>query len=181
VATVFGSASGSSSTMAHYYVGSAGDFEALGWGVTVAREFAEGTRASLDYTHAGADWSGRSPDRRALRRLAGSTLRDDEVVRDLTATIESVVPSTATRVYVLYKINSAFAGASSAALPGPGARFDVQISQALPFLRFSNARWEALVAVRNVFNDDVLNASVYDEVLVMRSPKRVLGGVTVKF
>jgi hypothetical protein len=182
VATVFGSASGSSSTMAHYYVGSAGDFEALGWGVTMAREFAEGTRASLDYTQAGADWGGRSPDRRALRRLAGSTLRDDEVVHDLTATIESVVPSTATRVYVLYKINSAFAGASSdVTLPGPGARFDVQISQALPFLRFSNARWEALVAVRNVFNDDVLNASVYDEVLVVRSPKRVLGGVTVKF
>ncbi len=96
--------------------------------------------------------------------------------------IESVVPSTSTRVYVLYKVNSAFSGVSShEALPGSGARFDVQISQALPFLRFSNARWEALVAVRNMFNDDVLNASVYDEALVVRPPTRVLGGVTVKF
>jgi hypothetical protein len=170
------------STPAHYYVGSAGDVEALGWGMTVARQFAEGTRASLDYTQARADWSGRSPDRRALRRLAGSALRDDETLHDLTATIESVVPSTSTRVYVLYKINSAFAGVSpDGALPGTGARFDVQISQALPFLHFSNAKWEALVAVRNVFHDDVLNASMYDELLVVRPPKRVLGGVTVKF
>ncbi len=184
VATLFGGTPGGlPSTTAHYYVGSAGDFEALGWGVTVSREFAEGTRASLDYTQAGADWTGgASADRGMLGRLAGSTLRDDERLRDLTATIESIVPATSTRVYVLYKVNSAFAGASAdSALPGTGARFDVQISQALPFLRFSNARWEALVAVRNVFNDDVLNASVYDELLVVRPPKRVLGGVTVRF
>lgn len=170
------------STPAHYYVGSAGDVEALGWGVTVARQFAEGTRASLDYTQASADWSGRSPDRRALRRLAASALRDDETLRDLTATIESIVPSTSTRLYLLYKINSAFAAAApDGALPGMGARFDVQVRQALPFLHFSNAKWEALVAVRNVFHDDVLNASVYDELLVVRPPTRVLGGVTVKF
>lgn len=183
VATVFGrTAGGPPSTTAHYYVGSAGDFEALGWGLTIAREFAEGTRASLDYTQAGADWNGRSPDRRALGRFAGSVLRDDERLHDLTATIESIVPATSTRVFVLYKVNSALAGASGdGALAGPGARFDVQISQALPFLRFSNARWEALVAVRNVFNDDALNGSVYDELLVVRPPKRVLGGVTVKF
>jgi hypothetical protein len=62
-----------------------------------------------------------------------------------------------------------------------GTRFDVQISQGLPFLRFTNTRWEALVAVRNMFHDDTLNGSVYDELLVVRPPTRVLGGVTVKF
>jgi hypothetical protein len=80
------------------------------------------------------------------------------------------------------KLNSAFAapGAGSA-LPVGGARFDVQITQALPFLKFTNAHWEALVAVRNLFRDDLLEGSVYDELLVVRPPKRVLGGVTVRF
>lgn len=183
VAALFGrTPGGPQSTTAHYYVGSAGDFEAIGWGVTVTRRFAEGTRASLDYTQAAAQWTGGPADRAALARLAGSTVRDDERVHDLSATIESVVPATSTRVYVLYKVNSALAGGEAdAGLPGMGARFDVQVSQALPFMRFSNARWEALVAVRNMFNDDVLNASMYDELLVVRPPKRVLGGVTVKF
>jgi hypothetical protein len=38
-----------------------------------------------------------------------------------------------------------------------------------------------LVAVRSLFRDELLDASVYDELLVMRSPKRVVGGVTVRF
>ena len=46
----------------HYRVGSAGDFDAMGWGVSVSRTVGEGTRASLDYSRAGADWNGRSPD-----------------------------------------------------------------------------------------------------------------------
>ena len=62
------------------------------------------------------------------------------------------------------------------------ARFDVQIHQGLPFLAFTRARWELLLAVRNLFHDlDDPTASLYDELLVVRPPKRVLGGVTVQF
>jgi hypothetical protein len=53
----------------------------------------------------------------------------------------------------------------------------VQVNQALPFLR----NWEMLVAVSNLFHDDATTASVYDEALVVNPPKRVLGGVTVRF
>jgi hypothetical protein len=38
-----------------------------------------------------------------------------------------------------------------------------------------------LVAVRNLFREELLEASVYDELLVMRPPKRMVGGVTVRF
>jgi hypothetical protein len=38
-----------------------------------------------------------------------------------------------------------------------------------------------LLAVRSLFRDELLDASIYDELLVMRSPKRVVGGVTVRF
>ena len=57
----------------------------------------------------------------------------------------------------------------------------MQVNQALPFLNFTNAQWEMLVAVSNLFRDDWARRSVYDELLVVRPPKRVLGGVTVRF
>jgi len=85
-------------------------------------------------------------------------------------------------VFVIYKINSGFTRPYATTLrPQVGSRFDVEVSQALPFLNFASARWEMLVSVRNLFNEDVLDASVYDELQVVRPPKHVVGGVTVRF
>jgi hypothetical protein len=64
---------------------------------------------------------------------------------------------------------------------GANTRFDVQVNQSLPFLNFSSAQWEMLVAVSNLFKEDWADTSVYDELFVVRPPKRVLGGVTVRF
>jgi hypothetical protein len=46
---------------------------------------------------------------------------------------------------------------------------------------FSTAKWEMLVGVRNFFRDTAADQSVYDELLVVRPPKRVIGGLTLKF
>ena len=35
--------------------------------------------------------------------------------------------------------------------------------------------------MKNVFHDEFDSGSIYDELLVVRAPTRVLGGVTVKF
>jgi hypothetical protein len=164
----------------HYRVGSAGDFDATGWGVSVSRTVTEGTRASLDYTRAGAEWHGRSRDFWALARLAGQVLRRSDVVHDLTATLESLVPATSTRVFVLYKLNTAVSAPGFEQASAGGSRFDVQVNQALPF-SVAKSRWEALVAVKNTFHDEFDSGSLYDELLVVRAPTRVLGGVTVKF
>jgi hypothetical protein len=64
---------------------------------------------------------------------------------------------------------------------GPAARFDVRVTQSLPFLDFTNAQWEMLVGVRNLFRETAADGSVYDELLVLRPPKRVVGGLTVRF
>ena len=64
--------------------------------------------------------------------------------------------------------------------PGLDARFDVQVNQALPFA-FAGTRWEILVGLRNLFRDPSDPASVYDELLVVRPPKRVVGGFLVRF
>jgi hypothetical protein len=166
----------------HYYVASAGDFAARGWGVSVSRAMTQGVRASIDYTQIESEWLRRSPDRRVLSTVAPSLVRSDEDrFHDLTTSIESVVPATATRVFMIYKINTGLPGEAASLVPRTGTRFDLQINQSLPFLHFTSAQWEMLVAVRNLFREELLEASVYDELLVMRPPKRMVGGVTVRF
>lgn len=170
-----------SASVGHYYVASGGDVETRGWGVSVSRDVSDAVRASVDYTYAGSNWTRQSSDAMALSRVARSVIRDEaESVHDLTTSVESVLPVTETRVFVAYKINTRFADAFAAG-PRPGARFDVQLNQALPFMNFTSAQWEMLVAVRNMFREELTDASIYDELLVVRPPKRVVGGVTVRF
>jgi hypothetical protein len=169
-------------SLGHYYVASGGDFEARGWGVSVSRAMTQGVRASIDYTRIESAWLRQSPDHTTLSIVAASLLRGDEDrFNDLTTSIESVVPATDTRIFMIYKINTGLPGEAVSPTPRTGARFDVQINQSLPFLHFTSAQWEMLVAVRNLFREELLDASVYDELLVMRPPKRVVGGVTVRF
>jgi TonB dependent receptor-like, beta-barrel/Carboxypeptidase regulatory-like domain len=182
--TLFGIADApfGASGIGHYEVGSAGSYDARGWGVSVSRSVSDRLRASVDYSQADAIWTRRSPDFAALAALASSVLRDEDRVHDLTASVESVVPSTSTRVFVIYKLNAALAASEAMpALAGARPRFDVQVNQALPFLNFTNAQWEMLVAVTNLFKEELGETSIYDEALVVRPPKRVLGGVTLKF
>jgi hypothetical protein len=165
----------------HYQVGSVGDIDARGWGVSVKRAVADGVRASIDYTQSNADWTNQSVESDALARLVASTRRTSDRIHDLTASVESVLAPTSTRVFVVYKLNSAFAAEATAAAPSTAARFNVQVNQALPFLNFTSTQWEMLVAVSNLFHRELMDGSIYDELLVVRPPKRVLGGVTVRF
>ena len=183
VVTLFGVAVGETpGEIGHYQVGSAGDFEARGWGVTITRAISGHMRASVDYTQSQTAWRRRSPDSEMLAALASSVLRNDERIHDVTASLESIVAPTSTRVLVIYKVNTAFSASRIAeAVSNPGVRFDVQVNQALPFMNFTSAQWEMLVAVSNLFKEDLYENSVYDELLVVRPPKRVLGGVTVRF
>jgi hypothetical protein len=148
--------------------------------VSASRGVGEGTRATLDYSWAAAEWNGRSPDFWALAHMASQALRRSDIVHDLTATVESLVPVTSTRVFFLYKLNAAVAAPGFEQASAGGARFDVQVNQALPF-SIAKSRWEALVAVKSMFHDEFDGGSLYDELMVMKAPTRVLGGVTVKF
>ena len=60
------------------------------------------------------------------------------------------------------------------------ARFGIQVNQALP-VAFAGTKWEVLVGLRNLFRDPADPASVYDELLVVRPPKRLVGGFLVRF
>ncbi len=168
--------------LGHYYTAGGGDVDAYGWGVGLSRPMAKRVRGSVAYSVIHADWSA-SPTAVWVRQWAPSARRpDSETIHDVTTTIETDIPETATRLFAVYRLNTGFTSPDVwRTLPGFGARFDVQVSQGLPFLGFTQADWEILLAVRNLFRDDAPTASVYDELLVVRPPKRIVGGLMVKF
>ncbi|MGQ0733552.1 MAG: TonB-dependent receptor domain-containing protein [Acidobacteriota bacterium] len=184
--TIFGLRTGSSPAVdkGHYFVGSAGSVDVRGWGVTFTHGFANHVRGSVDYSMARAQWDGQtSPDRSRLSRVMPGALRQGtEQLHDLTTVLETELPQSATRVFLLYRINNAYVRTDGrASSPGVDGRWDVQVSQRLPFLGFTSAQWEMLVAVRNVFRESVAETSIYDELLVASPPKRLIGGITVRF
>ena len=168
-------------TLGHYFVGNVGDVDARGWAVSLSRPIVGMVRGSVDYSQTSTRWQNGVAS--AMTGLFGNSQRGDaETIHDLTTSVETAISQTSTRVYVLYKVNSAFARpVTDARGPGFDARFDIQVNQALPFLNFTSADWEVLVAVCNLFRDMAGERSVYDELLVVRPPKRVVGGVRVRF
>ena len=150
--------------------------------MTFTHALAENIRGSVDYSMATADWSSAAPVEYALltTRVPSAVRSNDERIHDVTTSLQTEIPLSATRVVVLYKLNNAFVS-GAAERPGFDARFDLQINQALPFMNFRTSQWEMLVGVRNLFHESLANASVYDELLVVRPPKRIVGGLTVKF
>jgi hypothetical protein len=168
--------------LGHYFVGSAGDIDARGWGAGMTQEIPGFLRTTIEYTVATAYWSP-SPDGAMFSRGLRSASLSPENVYDLQTTVEGTIPQTATKILVKYRMDTAFWSAVADRLSTPNAntRFNVRVNQSLPFLRFSNADWEALVDVRNMFRDANALASLYDEALAVRAPKRIVGGLLVKF
>jgi hypothetical protein len=171
----------------HYLVGSAGDVTLSGVTVSMSQVLVEGVRTSVDYTLATAQWqrpvpSGAGATGSALAPVTRAAATTPTRLHDVVSTVEAAVPLTATRVFVVYRFNNAFVAAD-----GDGAsrmsdgRFELQVNQTLPFLKFTRAQWEMLLAVRNMFYEQAATVSLLDEALVVGAPKRVVGGLTVRF
>jgi Carboxypeptidase regulatory-like domain/TonB dependent receptor-like, beta-barrel len=171
--------------LGHYFIGSAGDYEIRGWTFSVSRQVAGYVRGSIDYSFAAADWTtnGRGADYWRLSHRLPSAIREGpERIHDLTTSVETIVPRTATRVFFVVKMNSAYIRADgSEDRPGLDGRFDMQLTQGLPFVGIFDSDWEMTVGVRNLFRDSLVEGSFYDELLVARPPKRLVGGITVRF
>jgi hypothetical protein len=171
--------------LGHYFLGNTGDVNATGFAAGFRAVFGDHVHGSVEYSETSAHWL--PTDNVAyLMLFAPSALTlETQRIHDVTTAIESELPRTSTKVMVLYRVSNAFAHpvSSNATSEGPAVdtRFDVQIRQALPFLDFNAAKWEMLFAVRNFFRDPAADQSVYDELLVVRPPKRVVGGLTLHF
>jgi len=168
-------------SLGHYFVANSGAMDATGYSAGLKATVASRVRAAVDYTFARATWAP-AENVTYLLMLSPSSIRvGDEPVHDVSASIEAVVPETSTRLMVLYRVSNGFAGRDLTSRAGVDGRFDVQVRQSLPFLDFSTAKWEMLVSVRNFFHDLTSDQSIYDELLVVHPPKRVVGGLTLRF
>jgi hypothetical protein len=168
------------SSVGHYYVASAGAVDADGWAVKVGTVSSGRVRGSLEYSRTIAHWVSRG-DIAAIAPWAPGAIREsNDELHDVTTSIETDIPETSTRVFVLYRLNTGYTRGSDTIGPGLDGRFDLQVNQALP-LSVAGTRWEVLVGLRNLFRDPAQAGSVYDELLVVRPPTRFVGGVLVRF
>lgn len=176
---------GAPEAMGHYYVGTAGDATVDGLAFSVAHTLSSSVRGSVEYTLASALWTAGPPsaDASLFARVTPTLLPGAErhQVHDVTTSVEAEVPQTATRVVMVYRINSAFVNTGDGTGDHLDGRFEFQVNQSLPFMSFMHSQWEMLVGVRNMFHEMAPGASFYDEILVVRPPKRIVGGLTVRF
>lgn len=184
LATMFGIGEGG--RVGHYYVGTAGDVSLDGWSVKVAGQFAGRLRASVDYSVSVAQWE-HGQQAGAIQAAMRSAIRPArERLHDLTSSLQATVPETRTWVSVAYRMNSAFARPDAFGIePILDGRFDVQVRQALPIQPIAGGTVEVLMAINNLFRDPStgvsFGSSFYDELLTVRTPRRVMGGVQVRF
>jgi hypothetical protein len=180
--TLFGvdSPDGPGTHLGHYFVNNNGNVDATGWSAEFRTALAHRVHGSVEYSRTRARWYP-TANTAYLLLLAPSTGRlESENVNNVSTKVETEVPETATRVLILYRVSNAFARPVEST-DRLDARFDVQIRQALPFMDFGTAKWEMLFAVRNFFREAEVGSSVYDELLVIHPPKRVVGGLTMRF
>ncbi len=155
----------------------AGDMASRGIGLTVARRFGSRVSGSFTYT-LGHSWR-TSAMRWDVEGGPPAALGETDY-HDLVARLETQVPGTATRLSALYRVNRMDPTAQDQE-PSLHSRFDVQLSQALPFIRsWTRADWDFLLAVRNLYYEPSEGATL-DELAVSNPPKRLLGGIAVRF
>jgi len=163
----FGGRGGAQQSPGWYQLRNLGDFRSHGLGLSFSRRFGS-VAGSVGYTF------GRY---RAVAAEAGSPEEGwEQEMHDLTTTVETAIDRTRTRVYAVYRLSSLPSWETERRV---GSRFNVEVNQGLPFP--GSVEWEVLVAVRNLFYHDLENASLLDECLVLDSPRRVLGGLAVRF
>jgi TonB dependent receptor-like, beta-barrel/Carboxypeptidase regulatory-like domain len=167
--------------LGHYFIGNYGQVSARGFGTGFRTAIANRVRGSVEYSWTRASWNPGEDLSYWILRLPSATPLRASRIHNVATTVETEVPETSTRIVVLYRISNAFARRSADDDTLMDSRFDVQVRQSLPFMDFSTAKWEMLIGVRNFFREPAADQSVYDELLVVHPPKRIVGGLTMRF
>jgi outer membrane receptor protein involved in Fe transport len=160
----------------------AGQVSARGLGVTLGRRFGDALNGSVTYTY-GHSWRAAPllfTDARPVPRMM---TYEDAGFHDVVARLEAVVEQSDTRLVAFYRFNNLMPIDEASTRPRPlgNTRFDVQLSQGLPFLgALTHADWDFLLTVRNLYYESDEGATL-DELAVLNAPRRVLGGISVRF
>jgi hypothetical protein len=153
-----------------------------GVGVSLNRSFGDSIRSSLVYSYGRSSRGGPALDFQDA--LDVPILFASASFHDLVARVEGLIDATDTRLAAYVRLNALRAAEADphvVNLPPMTTRFDVQLTQGLPFLQgLTRADWEVLVSIRNL-SYETSEAGALDELAVLHPPKRVLGGVSVRF
>jgi hypothetical protein len=167
---------------ADYHVATTGSVDVAGWSVRYEGAFVRRFSGTVEYALGDADWRA-TRQTRHVRRVAPSAARSDhERLHDLTMAVSAQIPESSTRLSVAYRISSAFSqdtGENRA--PALGGRFDIEMRQMLPYRLSRGSTLELLFAARSLSRDFREPGSLYDELLTVAPPMRVLGGLQVRF
>jgi hypothetical protein len=166
----------------HIY--NAGSVATRGMGFTVGRHFGDALRGSVTYTY-GQSFRPPSAFGDAFAGRSGLAVFYRQAdFHDVVAHVETFIDWSDTRLAAFYRINTLSAetdARGAARSPLANSRFDIQLTQGLPFLQpWTRADWEVLVTVRNLFYE-ASEGGTLDELAVLHPPKRVLGGISVRF
>lgn len=165
----------------HYYLTSANGVNAEGWGVTFSHKLTGRLQTAVDYSVTSAKWLPWN-----TTSLLPSTVEafraGTEQFHDVTTSVETEIPQTATRVFLVWQVNTAFSRVDDKVLTsGLAGRFNLRVKQVLPFTPFEGSQWEVLVGLRSLFRERLDGASAFDELFVVSPPKQFLGGLVVHF
>jgi hypothetical protein len=163
-------------------VRNAGSVGVQGIGFTVGQGFGSAFKGSVTYRFGrGSRLPGPAP-----RARAAALGFEEAEFHDLVARVETFIGWSNTRVAALYRVNALSEDGQerpASAIEGTVAttRFDVQLTQGLPFLHpLTQADWEVLLAVSNLFYE-ASEGGFFDELAVQDPPTRVAGGISVRF
>jgi hypothetical protein len=155
---------------------------ATGGGVSLASRMGDAVRSSVSYSF-GRSRPGQAPSSiQTMRHADWALASSDATFHDVVARLETFVDWSGTRLIAYYRWNVCRPESGTRpTAPLVSQRFDVRLTQGLPFLSgMTRADWEVLLAFRNMFYE-ASEAALLDEVAVVNPPKRVLGGISVRF
>ncbi|MGE0455513.1 MAG: TonB-dependent receptor [Vicinamibacteria bacterium] len=149
-------------------------YAAQGLGLSVGRQLGDNVNASLGWSFGRSD--------AAATAFPGGVAVGDGTFSDVTARVETFIDRTDTRLVAYYRLSRLALDEDGARSADPTAsRFDVRLTQGLPFLReMTRTEWELLLAFRNLFYE-ANEGALLDELTVTNPPKRVVGGISVRF
>ncbi len=160
----------------NFVLANVGDFQTRGIGVAFSQALGP-VEGSVGYSFGLAQSLGFP--------FSSSAPAEEFEVHDVTTTLGTSIDCTQTRLQAAYRLirHPGYVPHSKGFTSEPeiDGRFSIQVFQLLPFVDWNGTQWELIVAVRNLFYDDIENTSILDEMAVVDAPRRILGGVTVRF
>ncbi len=103
----------------------------------------------------------------------------DGQFHEVVAQVETWFDRSDTRLLAYYRISRLDPDGPVAAQAQ--TRFNIQLTQGLPFIgTWTRADWDLLLGLKNLYYEETEGATL-DEWAVLRPPKRVVGGISVKF